>query len=361
MVVAAVLALVACRWDSRTGFTELLRFGDDRAATRLPSVAAQPIASVPGQGYDGQYYAQLAVDLRLGRPEVQAAQDIPAYRAQRILLPLLAHIAVKPWWVLQTFALLNVAAWLLFAHWWWKESVELVPTRATWLWLSGVLSLGALDSVRFALVDLPAALLLLLAVRALRHDRAGGGIAWLAAAGLARETALLSALALDHGSGRKRWLWTAAAVAPAIAWSLWLRATLPAGGGGFAGNFDWPGWALAKHLVRCGWELSHGNLDSRYAWGLVGALGLAFQSIAILGQARAAWGNPWIRAALGFAVLFWCLGDFVWNGYWAVARACLPLTLAFNLTLPTGRCFWWRFVLGNACIIHAIYRLLPDF
>ena len=39
----------------------------------------------------------------------------------------------------------------------------------------------------------------------------------------------------------------------------------------------------------------------------------------------------------------------------------LPLTLAFNLTLPaSGRGFWWRFALGNACALHAIYRLLPD-
>ena len=361
-VVACVLALVACRWDAHTGFTELLRFGDAFAAQRLPELSDLPIASVPGHGYDGQFYAQLAVDPDVLRPEVQAALDVPAYRAQRILLPLLAHLAVKPWWVLQTFALLNVAAWLLFAHFWWKESAELAPDRAPWIWLAGVLSLGALDSVRCALVDLPAALLLLGAVRSLRQGRLPRAIGLLTAGGLVRETALLAAPALTHPSLWRRWTLRALCALPAVAWFVWLRLNLPAGAGGFAGNFDWPGHALAQHLVRCGWELGHGNFDSRYVWGLIGAAGFAFQSIHLLLLARREWTNPWLRAGLAFAVLFWGLGDFVWHGYWAVARTCLPLTLAFNLTLPAARrAFWWRLALGNASVLHAIYRLLPAF
>ncbi len=360
-MVVAVLALVACRWDTRTGFTELVRFGDAQAEHRLPAVAALPIASTPGQGYDGQFYAQLAVDPRIVAPEVQQALDLPAYRAQRILLPLLAHLAVKPWWILQTFALLNVAAWLLFAHFWWKETTELAPDRAPWLWLAGVLSLGALDSVRFALVDLPAALLLLLAVRSTRRNAAGRASLWLAGGGLARETALLAAPAIDHSSSWKRWLLRALCVLPTLGWMFWLRLHLP-GGGGFAGNFAWPACALAEHLVRCGWELTHGNFDSRYAWGLIGAFGFAFQSVHVLLHTRREWTNPWLRAGIGFALLFWVLGGFVWGGYWAVARTCLPLTLAFNLTLPAGRrAFWWRFALGNACLLHGIYRMIPAF
>ncbi len=361
-VVLFVLALVAWRWDARTGFTELLRFGDDFAEHRLPSVAALPVASVPGLGYDGQFYAQLAVDPHILKPEVQQSLDIPAYRAQRLLLPLVAHLAVKPWWILQTFALLNLAAWLLFAHFWWKETAELAPARAPWLWVAGVLSLGALDSLRFALVDLPAALLLLLAVRSARKNADGRASVFLAAAGLTRETALLSAPTIAHSSFWKRWGLRTLCALPALAWFVWLRLNIPAGTGGFAGNFGWPGCAFTEHLVRCGWEIAHGNLDSRFTWGLVGAIGFAFQSLHVLRLARRAWADPWLRAGLAFAVLFWVLGGFVWNGYWAVARTCLPLTLAFNLTLPAcGRGFWWRFALGNACLLHALYRLLPDF
>ena len=360
-VVVAVLALVACRWDEHTGFTALLRFGDVFAARRLPEVAQLSVAAVPGPGYDGQFYAQLAVDPNVLRPEVQAALDLPAYRAQRILLPLLAHLAVHPWWILQTFALLNVAAWLAFGHLWWREAVALAPTRAPWLWLAGVLSLGALDSVRCALVDLPAALALLLAVRAGRRGQSGRAAAWLAAAGLIRETALLAAPMLTHPSRWRLWALRALCVLPAAAWFVWLRCNLPAGAGGFAGNFARPGQALAAHLARCGWELGHGNLDSRYLWGLIGAVGFAYQSLHVIFLWRRDRANPWLRATLAFAVGFWFLGDFVWHGYWAVARTCLPLTLAFNLTLSAGRGFWWRFALGNACLCHAVYRLLPAF
>jgi hypothetical protein len=141
-VIAAVLALVACRWDATTGFTALIRFGDAFADRRLPSIATLPIESVPGLGYDGQFYAQLAVDPRVLHPEVQQVFDVPAYRAQRILLPLLAHVAIRPWWILQLYALLNVIAWLLLARFWWDEVAAFGAGRAPWLWLAGVLSLA---------------------------------------------------------------------------------------------------------------------------------------------------------------------------------------------------------------------------
>ncbi|MFT3828917.1 MAG: hypothetical protein QM691_04335 [Opitutaceae bacterium] len=359
-VVVAVLALVACRWDARTGFTALLRFGDEFADRRLPAVAALPHESVPGLGYDGQFYAQLAVDPRVLRPEVRAAFDVPAYRGQRILLPLLAHTAGRPWWILQTYALLNVVAWLLLAHFWWAEITALDPHRAPWLWLAGVLSLGALDSVRLALVDLPAALLILLGVRAARAATPWA-TGFFAFAALTRETALFGALTISHAAFWKRWGLRALCALPTVAWFAWLRVNLPAGDGGFAGNFAWPGAAVATHLARCVWELGQGNLDSRYLWGLVGAAGFIYQLLHLVFLARTRWAEPWVRAGVPFAVLLWVLGDSVWAGYWAVARACLPLTLAFNLTLPASRGFWWRFMLGNACLLHAVYRFLPPF
>lgn len=361
-VVIAILALVACRWNPQSGFTALLRFGDDFAEHRLPAIAALPVTSVPGQGYDGQFYAQLAVSPDVRQADTQTALDAPAYRAQRILLPLLAHLALKPWWILQTFALLNGAAWLLFAYFWWAEVRELAPDRAPLLWLAGVLSLGALDSVRLALVDLPAALLLLLAVRNARHGAAGRAAGFLALAGLTRETALLAGPVVDHPNFWRRWRLRGLGALPAVAWFVWLRWQLPASGGaGFTGNFSWPGCALTEHLVRCGWELAHGNFDSRFLFGLIGAVGLIYQATRVLLLWSRRPQAPWLRSTVGFAVLFWVLGAFVWNGYWAAARACLPLTLAFNLTLPSGRGFWWRFALGNACALHAVYRFLPEF
>jgi hypothetical protein len=365
-IVAFVLAMVAWRWDAQTGFTALIRFGDDFAATRLPTVRALPVASFPGAGYDGQFYAQLAVDPNFTAPEVQAALDNPAYRARRIGLSRLAHAlgCGSPWWTLQVYALLNTVAWLLFAWLCWRE-IGGDDLRATLRWCAIVLGLGALDSVRLSLTDLPTALLVLLAVRFASRARSWAAAGCLLLAGFARETAILALPGLWRGNlrtpaDRIRFLLTATACAlPLAAWAIWLQLTLPGAGGG-AGNFLLPGQGLVLHIAECLAAFASGNFDSRYVWGLIGAVALGLQSVTLLLRWRDT--SPWVRLALPFALLYWCLGPAVWHSYWTAARALLPLTLAFNLTLPaSGRGFWWRFALGNACALHAVYRLLPDF
>ncbi len=364
-VVAFVLAMVGWRWDAQTGFTALIRFGDNFETTRLPAVRSLPLKSHPGAGYDGQFYAQLAVDPHFTAPEVQTALDNPAYRARRIGLSLLAHVLgfSSPWWTLQIYALLNTAAWLLFAWLCWRE-IGAGDLRSTLRWCAIVLGLGALDSVRLSLTDLPAALLILLAVRSARRARPALAAGWLLLAGFARETAILALPGLWRGAVRSwpdrvRFLLAAAACAlPLAAWAFWLQSTLPGAGGG-AGNFLPPGQGLAGHAAECFAAFASGNFDSRYVWGLIGAAALGLQSVALLLRWRDP--NPWVRTAIPFALLYWCLGPAVWHSYWTAARALLPLTLAYNLTLPdSGRGFWWRFGLGNACALHAIYRLLPD-
>ena len=364
-VVAFVLAMVAWRWDSDTGFTALIRFGDDFAATRLPAIRSLPLASVHGAGYDGQFYAQLAVAPDFTAPEVQTALDNPSYRVRRIGLSLFAHVlgCGSPWWTLQVYALLNTAVWLLFAWLCWRE-IRAGGMQATLRWCAIVLGLGALDSVRLSLTDLPAALLILLAVRFANRARSCTAAGWLLLAGFARETAILALPGLWRGEWRsmqawRRFLTTAAACAlPLAAWALWLHFSLRGTGGG-AGNFLLPGQGLARHIAECLAAFAAGDFDSRYVWGLIGAVALGLQSLTLLLRWREP--NPWVRLALPFALLYWFLGPAVWHSYWTAARALLPLTLAFNLTLPSGRGFWWRFALGNACALHAVYRLLPDF
>jgi hypothetical protein len=363
-VVVFVLAMVAWRWDARTGFTALIRFGDDFAGRRLPEVAGLAVAGVPGAGYDGQFYAQLAVNPNFRAPEVQAALDNPPYRVRRIGLSLLAHVlgAGSPWATLQVYALLNTAVWLAFAWLCWREIGAATP-HATLRWCAVVLALGALDSVRLSLTDLPATLLVLLAARYARKAKPLAAAAWLLAAGFARETAILACPLFWDGDWRSRKSWlrfllaSAACAAPLLLWALWLHFTLVGQSGG-NGNLLLPGQGLVQHLAECYGAFAEGNFDSRYVWGLIGAAALGLQSVSMLLR----WREPslWIRLALPFALLYWCLGPSVWHSYWTAARALLPLTLAFNLTLPSGRGFWWRFALGNACALHAIYRLLPD-
>ena len=361
-----VLAVVAVRWDARTGLTSLLRFGDTFAAHRLPAVAALPLRTYAGDGYDGQFYAQLAVDPDIRRPAVQAALDNPRYRARRMLLPAVIHVAGggHPWLTLQLFALANVAVWLGLGWLLWRRVAGL-GWIGTGIWLACLLSLGALDSIRLSLTDLPAMLLVFLAVAAAERGRRVPALAALTAAVLTRDTALLAAGAASPGDLRQLRTWrnlllTGLIVAlPFALWSLWLADQVAAGSTLGTGNFSPPGFALARHVQTCAGELARGNLDSRYLFGLLAAGSFTWQAVFVLRQLD--WNpGPWVRVGVPFALFFFFLGDPVWQGYWAVARTCLPLTFAYNFLLPRDRRFWPLWVVGNLCGLHALYRILPD-
>src|SRR5271157_5045663 len=118
-----VLAMVALRWDGRTGFTSLLSFGGPKWEHRLVVLRSMPLAKDRGFGYDGQFGAQLAVAPDPRPQEIRSALDNPVYRSRRIFLAWTAHIigGGNPWTVLQVYALQNVAVWLGFSWLLWRE------------------------------------------------------------------------------------------------------------------------------------------------------------------------------------------------------------------------------------------------
>ncbi len=354
--VAFVLAMVALRWNHDTGLTSLEQFGEDWASQRMPALKEVPISTVKKGGYDGQFYAQLAVQPNVNNPELQLALDNPAYRSRRILLPLTAHLlgGGNAQASLYIYALLNLVAWVVLAWVWWLEVQASTPQGAA-VWLACLLSLGALDSVRLSLTDLPATLLLVGAVLAVRASRTGLAAACILAGGFVRETSVL-AVDLFKPEGKWRtWGLRALCVLPVLGWCVWLRLNVPGDTGAQA--FDWPGLGLLQHLRLCVQQLGAGNFDSRYLFGLLGALGLAYQSVFVLLRWREP--DPWVRLGLPFAVLFWFLSAYVFSGYWAAARACLPLTFAFNRLLPRDGKFWPRLVLANLSVLHGVWRMLP--
>ncbi|MEI6860821.1 MAG: hypothetical protein WCL04_01035, partial [Verrucomicrobiota bacterium] len=149
-------AMVACRWDARTGWTELLRFaGNTPALSELPALQGLPVARMRANGgYDGEFYVQFALYPDLREPTLKKTIDSPAYRARRILLPWVAALlgGGDPWRTMQVFALLNVACWfalaVLLRHW-------LPPDnwRHAAAGLALLYSVGAIDSVRYSLTD----------------------------------------------------------------------------------------------------------------------------------------------------------------------------------------------------------------
>jgi len=374
--IVAIVFVITCilwRWDPTTGFTAVIRFAPHFADHQLPVLRTLPIATSPYGGYDGQYYAQIAIDLDVTSPKLVTALDKPSYRTRRILLPLLAHVlgVGSPWRVLQIYALLNLVMWVAFAIILWR----LLPTidvRTSISWFAIVLGVGALDSVRMALTDLPAVLFLVLAAHAVEVGRPTWAALCCLIAGFIREVSLLGALVVrsdphetrdipvPHGAhagdsisphqvtrstgtpgvdqttaaqARLQTFWLrAACIVPVLIWCGWLAMRLP-GPVGHEGNFDWPGFAMLRQMWQNARTIAASGWLSQGSFGILGGLGLALQSIYMLRQWPSFASNPWVRVGLPFALLFWIIGPDPWIDYRAVARDCLPMTVAFNVLL----------------------------
>ncbi len=357
----ALTFLVGAKFDSATGFTSLIRFGELWQERRLPAVEALAPATVPDSaGYDGQFYAQIALDPALRDTALEQALDAPAYRARRILMPALAYLTGtgNPAWILQAYALLNVACWFALAWLLWRQ---IAPHNASSLarWLACLFSMGVLESVRQSLVDLPALLCLVLAIQA--HARTLPRAAlWLSLGHLAKETNLLASLALGaHRSliRPRSFTWLALTAVPLALWLAYVHtrfsgASVQTG----AGNFTWPVLGALEQLSLSAREVAQGNLDSRHTFALVAIPGLYLQFYVLLRHRQP--DEAWWRIGVAYGVLLLFLGSWVWSGYWAAHRAVLPLTIAFNLLLPVNRAFWPLLIAGNLPVLHAIWRFL---
>jgi hypothetical protein len=359
------VGLVWSKFSPQTGFTSLVRFGETWQTHRLSILQNLPIATVPeSSGYDGQFYAQIAVDPLLRNAELKQALDAPAYRARRILAPAAAAVLGfgNPWRTLQAYALLNVVCWFVFA-WLLRRSIGGNDWVAFARWAGCMFSLGVLDSVRQSLVDLPALVLLVLAVNSHAQSRIARSTLWLALGNLTKETNLLGSIALYAGKSPARTPWRPAllslslALTPVVLWSVYVSQRFgSATGASGLGNFTWPLLGLftqVKHSLR---ELHHGNFDGRYSFGLLAVLGLSTQLWVL-------WRRPqlqsaWWRIGAAYSVLLIFLSFWVWSGYWAVCRAVLPTTIAFNLLLPANRRFWPIWIIGNLTLLHAVWRFL---
>ncbi len=354
--------LVLAKFDVHTGFTSLIRFGETWQNRRLPALQTLPLATArDSSGYDGQFYAQIALSPLLRDPNLATAIDAPAYRARRILTPATAALLGlgNPWWTLQIYALLNVLCWGGLA---WLLRQEITGTDWTSFarWFGCLFGMGALESVRQSLVDLPALLLLVLATRSIRTARDQRTTAWLSLGNLTKESGLLSALAL-LASPRPNFPRLARILVlsalPLLLWSVYVAycfETAPGSSG--TGNFTWPFWGVLQQLYLSGREVLSGNFDSRHVFALIAIAGFVVQAIFLWRHRQPE--SAWWRVGFAYSLLLLFLGPWVWSGYWAVCRAVLPMTIAFNLLLPADRRFWPLWAIGNLTALHAIWRFL---
>ena len=378
--VAAVVVFVSsiAKWyEPDTGLTALIKFGDRIDHQRLASLGDVPLRVYANSvGYDGQYYAQLAVDPLVRDPAFSVALDAPAYRARRILFSWTAYVAGlgRPGWIVHAYAVQYVVLWILLAwvlcRWFPPTSVQNLA-----LWLACLFSEGLILSVLSAVPDGPGMLLLALGVAAMERGRPTRAAAVVGIACLAKSTNVLwSAMVVGPEDVRRRnWqgvvLRGLLVAAPLTAWMLYLVLGTPLGGAselvagsrGISNNFAVPFSGYAAKWGATVAELRDAGWDSYARFSLLALIGLTTQAVVLL--AVRDWRNPWWRAGMGSVVLMAFLGPAVWEGYpGAVTRVLLPMVFAFNAVLPRDtRWFWPLFVLGNLALLHSLEALRLPF
>ena len=251
-------AALARWWHPIYGFTAFLQFDEAHEATGIAAFREYPVFPYRGYApYDGLQYSQMAYHPLLEAVELRTAVDSLAYRARRILLPAAAWLlsAGQPAWIAQVYAGLNIACWLLLAAVFWKK-LPVTDTRGAIAWIGLLFSAGVMGSVRLALIDLPALLLVALSLWDAERQRNSRSAGWLAAASLTRETSILAAVAFFDWPPKTRasllrgLLWTLLAAAPLVLWLAYVRWRLGNVEAG-SGNFTWPLVALLGKWRHC--------------------------------------------------------------------------------------------------------------
>ena len=367
-LVILFLASVARFYHPGTGFTALIGFpaGHDNEA---PAMRQVPHFDYPAwASYDGQFYAQRALDPLCRDPRVDRAMDLPPFRARRILFSWTAYALGlgHPVWIIEVYAVQNVVCWLLLAcllaRW-------IPPTsgRGLALWTACLFSHGVLWSVRFALLDAPSLVLTVCAVWAVERGRSLLSAAIVGIAGLARETNLLVVAVQPLQRDRRTWMRLVAAMTvaaiPLLLWEDYLRSiyrsTIFAG----ADQFMMPGVAVTSSWRQALSAVRAGGLFSGHGLAFALLSSLVVQAVYVL--VRREYAAAWWRVAVPYVVLMLLLDRVLADPHTgAITRVMLPLTVGFNVLLATESRpsrFWPWFAAGNLHLLSAltVMPLLP--
>jgi len=192
-------------------------------------------------GYDGQFAYQIARD-PLGAFRFL---DVPAYRYQRILYPLVAWVLAMGQGALVPWALIAVNWLALMVGTRFTEDILTGRGASRWYALGYGLFGGLMMAVRLDLTEPLAYALAQAAVLTYERGRRRGAVGLLALAALAKETTLLVAAGfLLSFALSRRWRdlieWAVLVGAPFTAWQVILRVWLGAWGIGSGGALATP-------------------------------------------------------------------------------------------------------------------------
>jgi hypothetical protein len=338
--------------------TRPIRFGANFADRAVPALRAQPHVIVPGDGFDGQFYAQLAFDPLLHQPATVLAMDDAPIRARRGLLPALAWVTGggDPRAILWTFPLINAVAWLALLALAWHALRDHGPAGQA-ACLAIVFAPGAIESASRCLPDLPATTLGWAALNL--GARTGAAAVGFALAALGRETLLLAWLASAPWKRAAGSRWTkqvvlaAVVVLPIVLWSAWLAVRFGTPERPDGQNISLPLQGVWRALTESIGALAPARGEPLHRTEAVQRLlllvSLVTQVALLLRLPR--YQNALWRWGLLCAALVLCLSWASWEAFFSVTRHLLPLHIAFNVLLVTGskevRGRWIWFVVGN--------------
>jgi hypothetical protein len=350
VLIIGPISFLFSQYDPSTKFSSLVFFGSDFNQNIVPELIDIPRKIYWGSGYDGQFYAQMAVHPVFNDSILLNAVDNPTYRFRRIFLPLLANIIGlgQPFLILQTYALINVLFFILTA---WGLSRFIQPKRVKdFLIINAILwSTGTIASLTRALPDLPTSVFLILSIL----GQGGAKYLLLACAFLTKETSiigLITVLDMEKWSFRQlvklipKILIT---LMPICIWVGYLIFAIPPTSFFGSSNFSFPFFGYIHHINLSFQNLGSPSLRFEAIGELAAITTLTVQAFYLF--IKPAWNNPFWRLGIGFALLFFILGDSVFVEQLAYTRAVLPLSFAFNLLIwqKENKNFHKWFALGN--------------
>lgn len=321
--------LVANDWDP----TLLVAFGEESHANLAYAESLLgEVDARPSLGHDGRFFFAQAIDPWLNDPEtLRSVLDLPAYRTQRMLYPMLAGffgIASAPI-VVWTLVALNIFS---FGVGTWATALVARGMGASSAWGAAfVLNLGMISELLVSGGGVVALAAALVAVAALQRNRFGFAVVALAASVLSREVMLLSALGIAlwlFRRGRRLDAAVAAAVptAAVLAWAGYVRSRF--------------GWEVGTEQVQGIGVPMKGVFEAVGVWRnepIDLAVGLLVISILVVFSLRAIqrdWLVGWM--ALGFVPLSLLLSRAVWLNYFDISRGVAPVITAFILVSFAG-------------------------
>lgn len=350
------------------GFTFVLDYGGSIGLPRLPEVEQLPVfIHRDVTGYDAQFYSQLAIHPAATDEDLPRVIDSLPYRARRVLMGAVAWCIGlgDPWRVLNVFACLNFVAWLALAgillRWFPPVGVhEMVR------WAGVLFSAGLLGSVRHALTDGPALLILVLVMYLVETRRPWAAALCGALGALTRETCVLNTALFAPAKWSDWRSWPPAllrgviVVAPLALWLAYLNHEI---GGRFSDgtgyrNFSFPFQAYAARWAEVCEPLLSGSFPKYVFYSFLGHVAVTVQAFYIVLRPR--WSSAWWRVAAVHVALMAVLGEAVWEGFpGAALRVLLPLTLCFNILVPRTRRGMILLLAGNLSIFAGVSELRP--